>query len=593
MIFYKYFFKATLLFLLPLNAMAQYPTATGNNNDYEYISNVSFSNINNTTADADDDGNGDDSYDYYPDQIAYVNTGKTIQLSVTISPDANDYVYAWIDWNKDNTFNNTNERYILASNTSSAGPFTTNIIIPTTASTGQTRMRVVLAWNKVPTSTGSQTYGEVEDYIINVSKYNYVYFGGWDANGLPDYLETTNDIVTQETRDLISITLPETTPNLDYIDYNDYLNVTVDTGTKIWASFIYEGAGWKNSFAMYQYLEINPPSTTSDIDSLTIIFPNVAGTGSGVAGGGSLLPGHKVYYDSVAAGTTVAFAVIAQGFDLSHTTSTLDNQGAYIHYSNNNLNRESVDSLKAHNVTFWDSNQEKYILGFEDIDRELSSCDQDFNDVLFYITLDPIPDFSSPTNSLPPDIEDPEGSTLPVEWLGFEGKSVNNQVVLHWFIASQQNNDYFIIERSLDMVNFEPIGKVNGHGTTNQLIRYTYIDEKPLDGESYYRIKQIDYDGSIDYSIIISVDFHINNGFIAIYPNPLKDDILNIRAEGLDGDIHFEIINSVGKIVITEDFNVRSDFTKKVNLNNLANGLYFIKLSNSYSTLEKKLIINR
>jgi hypothetical protein len=591
----KRFVLLLLAIIATVQLKAQYPTATGDDTSWENISNVSFANLNNSSSETDADGDNDEGYDFFDDTVCYINTNKTYTLSVSITPDANDYVYVWIDWNQDQSFSNTTERYILASNTSSSGPFTTNITVPSTATTGQTRMRVVLRWNQAPSSTGNQGYGEVEDYIVNVSKFNYVYLGGWNASGLPDYLEPVNDYVDQSTMDLIDAVLPESTPNLDYIDYNDYLNVTVDTGTRIWASFIYEGAGWKNSFAMYQYDENDEPNSPSDIDSLTIIFPNVSGTGSGVAGGGSLIPGHKVFYDSVSAGTTVAFAVIARGFDNTHTNTTIDNQGNYIHYSNNNLNQESVDSLKAHNVTFWDANQEKYILGFEDIDRESGSCDQDFNDVLFYITLDPVPlfDQSGGSNNQPPDIEDPEGSTLPVEWLGFEGKRADKSIVLQWYIASQYNNDYFIIERSTDMLNFEEIGMVDGHGTTSQLIRYTHIDYQPITGEAYYRIKQVDFDGTSDYSQIISVKYQAENQFMAVFPNPVNDNWVNVRTEGLRGNIHIQVMNASGQIISMEDFSVQSDFTKRLNISDLKNGLYYIRINDANHSLQKKVLVQR
>lgn len=571
---------------------AQYPTATGGDTGWEFISNVRLSNLNNTSSDTDADYDGDAAYDLFDDTVAYVNTGRTYTLSVSISPDANEYVYVWIDWNQNQSFSNTTERYILASNTSSSGPFTTNITVPGTATTGQTRMRVVLSWNQTPTSTGSQSYGEVEDYIVNISKFNYCYLGGWDSDGVPDYLVSQGDNINQQTLDLIDAVLPESTPNLDYIDYNNYLNVTLDTGTRIWASFISEGAMFKNTFAMYHYPENNPPSSSNDIDSLTIIFPNVDGT-SGTWNTGSLLAGSKVYYDSFPSGIVVAFALISRGFDYTHTNTSIDNQGIGIYYSDNNLNPESVDSMKAHNVTFWDSQHEKYILGFEDINRESSDCDQDFNDVLFYITLDPIPIFDQPggSNNQPPDIENPEGSALPVEWVGFEGKHFEGNILLQWYIASQYNNDYFIVERSLDMLHFEEIGMVDGHGTTNQLIRYSYIDQNAVNGEAYYRIKQIDFDGTINYSLIISVNYKSENHFLAVYPNPANESWLNIRTEGLTGKIQMHVFNASGQIILEEDFDVQSNFTKKLNISNLPNGLYNIRIQDSNQSLQKKVLI--
>ncbi|MBN2745791.1 MAG: DUF4114 domain-containing protein, partial [Bacteroidales bacterium] len=373
---------------------SQYGTLTITSNSSEYITNVSFSNLNHTT-----DGT-ESTYEFYDDTVAYVNKGKTITLSVSIQPSSNDYLSAWIDWDGDEVFESS-EKYDLISNTSSSGPFTTNITIPNSSSNGLTRMRVVLSRTNAAIATGSFTYGEAEDYLVNVSPYNYIYLGGWDNNGRPDYLEPIGDDITPDILDLINQAIPEYNDNLNYIDYNDYLNVEVDTGTRVWASFIFEGGSYKNTFAMYQYPVSDPPTSTSDIDSLTIIFPNASGNGSGLQSGGDLDAGDKVYYDSVPAGTVIAFAIIANGFN-SYTNTTINGTGYGTYYSNIILNPESDDSLKAHNVTFWDSQQEKFIIGFEDINRSLSNCDHDFNDVVFYITLDPIPLFDDSLNNPPP-----------------------------------------------------------------------------------------------------------------------------------------------------------------------------------------------
>jgi hypothetical protein len=590
-----------LVLLFNISLYAQYPTATSANINYEHITNFSFSNLDNSSTDLDDDGDTYASYNYYDDTLAYVNTGKTYTISVSIYPDPaspNENVSVFIDWNKDNDFTDAGENITIATGVSTAGPHTVNITVPTGASTGITRMRVVLSWSSAPPSGGTApNYGEVEDYNISISRYNYAYLGSWNSLGLPDYLTTPSDLVTAGTLALINNVLPDGQPNLDYIDYNDYLNIELDTTTKVWASFIYEAAGYQNTFAMYNYPSSNPPSTAADIDSLTIIFPNASGTGSGSEGGGALNSGAKVFYGEYPSGVSVGFAIISNGYGGAHTSTSIDNQGNAIHYSNNNLNSESDNSLKAHNVTFWDSNQEKYILGFEDMDREASGCDHDFNDVLFYISVDPIPDFedtssSGGSNQQPPDIENPDETPLPVEWLKLESNTIENQVYLYWYIASQQNNKEFVVERSEDLLNFEEIGLIKGHGTTNQLIRYTYVDDNPLFGTAYYRIKQIDYDGKSDYSELISVYFG-KEIYFALYPNPLSSETLNIRAEGFSGEIEISVFNSQSQLVLQENFAARGNFTKAINTEKLSNGVYYISIRNNKNKLTKKLVINR
>ncbi|RYE22688.1 MAG: hypothetical protein EOP51_12610, partial [Sphingobacteriales bacterium] len=139
------------------------------NND-EWITNVSFGGINNTT------GSTNGGYANYTTSVGCgsITIGSAYTLSVSIKADYDEYVYAWIDWNRDGVFNNTlassgGERYTLASNTSSNGPFTQSITAPPGALTGNTRMRVMVDWR----GTSAQScrvaeYGEAEDYCINV-----------------------------------------------------------------------------------------------------------------------------------------------------------------------------------------------------------------------------------------------------------------------------------------------------------------------------------------------------------------------------------------------------------------------------------------
>lgn len=109
---------------------------------------------------------------------------------------------------------------------------------------------------------------------------------------------------------------------------------------------------------------------------------------------------------------------------------------------------------------------------------------------------------------------------LPVEWLSFEAVLSSDQRKVHclWETASETNNAYFAVLRSSDGVNWEELGRVQGVGTTLEQQAYSYVDEYPLDGISYYRIKQVDFNGAFDFSEIdaverTKVDFQV-------YPNP-------------------------------------------------------------------------
>jgi hypothetical protein len=108
---------------------------------------------------------------------------------------------------------------------------------------------------------------------------------------------------------------------------------------------------------------------------------------------------------------------------------------------------------------------------------------------------------------------------LPVEFLSFNAKMKDKIVELHWQTATETNNDYFVVQRSLDGVNWISIDSVNGAGTTNLVSNYSYTDDAPLFGVSYYRLKQVDFDLKFSFSNVAMVNF---DGFeiIDLFPNP-------------------------------------------------------------------------
>lgn len=153
--------SATLAWMSTLDVTG-YPTSNGDDNSFEHISNVAFAGINNNSvADV-------GAYADYSSQNATIIVGQSNTLSVTISPDGNNYITAWIDWNQDKDFDDAGEEYVVATTTGVAGPHTLNIITPDDALAGTTIMRVTLTFATVPVSSGAGFDGEVEDYSVTV-----------------------------------------------------------------------------------------------------------------------------------------------------------------------------------------------------------------------------------------------------------------------------------------------------------------------------------------------------------------------------------------------------------------------------------------
>jgi hypothetical protein len=160
----KLLFLTIGILFLSITGMAQYCSSNFGNASFEHITNVTFVGINNSSA-----GNNGGPVDYTT-QVANVIPGNNYTLSVTILPDASEYVFAFIDWNQNGVLNDADELYTLATSTSSPGPFSTSVLVPLTAVPGSTRMRVIVAYAQpTPNPCISASYGEAEDYTVNVA----------------------------------------------------------------------------------------------------------------------------------------------------------------------------------------------------------------------------------------------------------------------------------------------------------------------------------------------------------------------------------------------------------------------------------------
>lgn len=112
-------------------------------------------------------------------------------------------------------------------------------------------------------------------------------------------------------------------------------------------------------------------------------------------------------------------------------------------------------------------------------------------------------------------------SALPVELVFFEAHLVKHEVVLIWQTATEIDNSHFVVERSVDGKTFEGIAKVSGNGNTTDIHDYEFVDEKPYQGKSYYRLKQVDFDGDFAFSPLVYVFNDQAHTFdIDVYPNP-------------------------------------------------------------------------
>lgn len=115
---------------------------------------------------------------------------------------------------------------------------------------------------------------------------------------------------------------------------------------------------------------------------------------------------------------------------------------------------------------------------------------------------------------------------LPVTLLDFYGRAEADAIGLYWSTSTELNNDFIVVERSLNGIDFVKIGQVEGKGTTTEQQNYTFIDNYPVSGTNYYRLRQVDYDGVEELHSIISVLFDRPLEFgVTISPNPARETL--------------------------------------------------------------------
>ena len=179
------------------------------------------------------------------------------------------------------------------------------------------------------------------------------------------------------------------------------------------------------------------------------------------------------------------------------------------------------------------------------------------------------------------------GYTLPVGLLSFAGTCVNQNNVLNWETATEVNNDYFTIEKSLDGQTWKVITKINGSINSTVLLNYSYTDNILQKDNYYYRLKQTDLDGKFKYTptILIKNCGIIKPETITIYPNPTTGKINLKYAEDLTKIKFMEVFNNLGENV----FKTNSP-QAVMDLTNQPSGIYYVRIHINTLIFTKEII---
>ena len=169
---------------------------------------------------------------------------------------------------------------------------------------------------------------------------------------------------------------------------------------------------------------------------------------------------------------------------------------------------------------------------------------------------------------------------LPVELSNFSGKNQGLVNMIYWTTESELNNDYFELERMNNLSNgFKSITQVDGASTTNDTKNYVYVDESPATGVNYYRLKQVDFDGTDSYSKTIALEAMGDNNSHVFYPNPTKSIVTYQFVESKGQQLQIVMLNTFGQQVREMTYQATTGVNNvEIDLSDLPAGNYMVQV---------------
>ena len=186
-------------------------------------------------------------------------------------------------------------------------------------------------------------------------------------------------------------------------------------------------------------------------------------------------------------------------------------------------------------------------------------------------------------------------SYVSVELISFEGTFEEGKIILTWQTASELNNSGFQIEKSFNNTNWFILGFVNGSGTTTNINHYSFFDNEIISDIQYYRLKQIDYDGTYEYSDVIEVEIGTPSDYFLSqnYPNPFNPSTkikYSIKANGL---VQLSVYDILGKEVanLVNENKEAGYYSVDYNASHLPSGVYFYSMQSGEFVSSKKMLL--
>lgn len=197
---------------------------------------------------------------------------------------------------------------------------------------------------------------------------------------------------------------------------------------------------------------------------------------------------------------------------------------------------------------------------------------------------------STITSLSPFTVADQSSGSLPIELIDFTATKMDQNVIVHWETASETNNMGFNIMRMNQLKSFEKIGFMQGHGNSQQIMQYDFVDNFPsdaiMDGFVYYQLQQVDFDGTTKNSKVVSVSLDNNSPLsFLIFPNPTKDQIQILHND--DEEITIKIFDCSSQLIkqtTTSENRIMVDFS------GYAKGVYVLSIVGAKINKSHKIV---
>ena len=293
------------------------------------------------------------------------------------------------------------------------------------------------------------------------TKYDYV---PYDYNGRPTNLVSPSDVISSTMLSFINTSLPESKPvptyHPEYLSASAVNDIDIVKKADVWVTFVSEGAGYYNTLGYYTYPTNNPPATQADIDSIHIIIPNASLAGAG----GGMFSGDKVYLGRFNSDVSIGFVLLQ---DAWNSTNRKVNTAATKFFTHDYLNTtETSTSKQRHAVLMYDDVAQVFLTGFEDQTRTGGSSDEDFNDLIFYTSANPVDAISKQGVALVDKNVDSDGDGVPDATDKFPNDAIRAYI------------NYYPAENTWGTLAFEDLWPSTGDYDLNDMVvgyRYKYI----------------------------------------------------------------------------------------------------------------------